>query len=398
MKHTYLPLALSATLLTACGGGTDIQPAAGAPVRTADLLEIGATAPPTATGGFSTATGSTDAPVTVRTLAELVAAFNAKKHHIIVAGAIYGGPTLTTLTFASTDWNNTTIEGAPGGAALLENIQLKFSGEMLPAGVNIENIIVKNITFRGNIADLQALPPQEYNTVNNAGVNYLGVSLRRVTNAWIDHCKFYDISDDLMSVSKASDNVTVSYNHFYFTDAWLKMSPDPMWNWVGTPQDLANERLPMVIGGNRSDSYTYGTQALHVTLHHNRFGPNLKARPLLRGWIHAYNNFFDNGTSPGGVTAAGAGATQYNAFQIGSGSVVYSESNYYYKTRHSNQIGLDSPNDKYSFYEKENFYNAVVDDKALGGAFTVAPVGYNYTLDPVLTLPDLAKPGGVGPR
>lgn len=43
--------------------------------------------------------------------------------------------------------------------------------------------------------------------------------------------------------------------------------------------DLANERLAILIGHNKKDSYVYGGNKLHVTLHHNWFGPNLAGRP-----------------------------------------------------------------------------------------------------------------------
>lgn len=149
------------------------------------------------TGGFSSASVSGETAITVTTLAELQTALNAKNHHIIIRGKIYGGPKLTTLNFSSTIWNNITIEGAAGGGAALQNIQLKFSGENLPAGINIQNVVIRNISFSGNIGDLQALPDQVKGTSNNTGINYVGVSLRRISNAWIDHCDFYDISDDL---------------------------------------------------------------------------------------------------------------------------------------------------------------------------------------------------------
>ncbi|HDR9504218.1 MAG TPA: pectate lyase [Paraburkholderia sp.] len=349
------------------------------------------------TGGFSTATGSSEGAVTVTSLTELQAAFDARKHHILVFGTLHGGHTPTTLTFASPDWSNTTIEGASGGKATLENIQLKFDGEMLPTAQNIENVVIRNITFRGVIADLQALPAQVYGTSNNVGINYEGISLRRVTNAWIDHCTFYDMSDDLMSVSLSSDNVTISYNRFFFTNAWLNMKPDPLWNWVGAYQDLANERLAMVIGANRNDSYMYGGNALHVTLHHNHFGPNLKSRPLLRGWVHAYDNFFDNSTRPKGLTPVGGDAMQYNALQIGSGGVVFAESNYYYMTRESNRVGLDSASDYYDFHERGNYYDQTTQPAATGTAFLGSPVNYSYSVDPVMNVPGLVQ-GHAGPH
>ncbi|WP_341278403.1 hypothetical protein [Paenibacillus sp. FSL H8-0537] len=349
------------------------------------------------TGGYGTTNGSTAAAVTVTNLAELQAAFNSGKHHIIVRGNIYGGSQLTTLTFASTSWNNVTIEGAAGGQAVLQNIQLKFSGELLAAGTNIENIVIKNITFYGKIQDLQNLSGAATQP-GGSGTNYLGVSFRRVTNALVDHCTFYNISDDLLLVSQKSDNVTLSYNHFYFTDSWVNMNPNPLWNWVGVNQDLASERLALIIGSNASDSYTYGGGKLHVTMHHNWFGPNMKGRPLMRGFVHLYNNYFDNSTTPSGNNSAGFNQQQYNANQIGSGSVIFSERNYFYKTNQSNQVGLDSSSHAYTFYERNNVYNQTTGTSATGAAFpTSLPFPYSYSLDAVQNVPNIVQ-ANAGPH
>lgn len=356
----------------------------------------------TDTGGFSTATGSSEPAVTVSSLDELQSAYKARKHHIVIKGAIYGGSELKTFNFATTDWNDITIEGEPGGKAELENIQLKFTGEKLPAGTNIENVVVRNITFHGRIADLQALPQQLFGTANKVGINYLGVSFRRISNATVDHCTFYDLSDDLMSVTQSSDNVTLSNNHFYFSDAWVNMDPNPEWSWVGKIQDLANERLAIVIGANPKDSYLNGSKALHVTMHHNWFGPNIKGRPLMRGFVHAYDNYFDNSTTPSGHTTGSNTGTQYpksayNALQIGSGGVIYSESNYFYKTNNSHQIGLDKADDSYSFYERNNVYQETTGKPATGEAMTEVPVPYHYVVDAASELPELIK-ANAGPH
>jgi pectate lyase len=350
------------------------------------------------TGGYADVTGSLDTAVTVTNLTELQNAFNQGKHHIIISGNIYGGSKPYTLTFASKSWDNVTIEGAPGGEAVLQNIQLKFSGEQLPAGQYINNILIKNITFYGKISDLQNLSGADIQP-GGIGTNYLGVSFRRVTNAWVDHCTIYNTSDDLMSISLGSDYVTVSYSHFYFTDTWLNMNPNPLWSWIsGNWQDLASERLAMVIGANKTDSYTYGGNRLHITMHHNRFGPNMKGRPLLRGYVHLYNNYFDNSTAPSGMNAMGSSQTQYNAIQIGSGSVVYSENNYFYKTNQSNQIGLDSSGDAYSFYERNNYYNSVTGTKATGASFpSSSPFPYSYTLDAASNVANIVQ-ANAGPK
>jgi len=377
-KLNTLTLLIATTLLSVS--------AAYATTSTTNLVDSGST------GGYASTTGGDSyTAVTVTTLAELKAAFAAGDHHIIVSGTIYGGSELTTLTFETTDWNNTTIEGASGGKAALVNIQLKFDGEMLDSGTNIENIKISNLNFYGRIADMQALPTQIYGSDNTAGINYEGVSLRRITNALVTHCTFFDNSDDLMSVTLSSDYVTISYSHFYFTDNWVDMSPDPVWNWVGSYTDLAGERLAMVIGANSSDSYV-GTGYLHVTMHHNWFGPNLRGRPLLRGWVHLYSNYFDNSTTPTGYNTAEDGNSytkkQYEALQVSSGSVVISESNYFYKTNYSNKISEDSSGYAYRFYERNNTYDSTTGTSSSGDSFSSNPVGYDYTVTTTSNVPN----------
>ncbi|MFM2481957.1 pectate lyase [Celerinatantimonas sp. YJH-8] len=352
------------------------------------------------TGGFSNTSGGDNySATTVSSLSQLRAAFNAGSHHIIIRGTIYGGAQLTTLTFANTNWNNTTIEGAPGGQAVLENIQLKFDGEQLSSGTNIENIKVSNITFHGNIRDLQNLPTQVHGSSNNVGINYEGVSLRRISNALITHCTFYDTSDDLMSVALSSDYVTISYNHFYFTHDWTYMSPDPVWNWVGSYTDLAGERLAMVIGANSSDSYI-GTGRLHVTVHHNWFGPYMRGRPLFRGWVHVYSNYFDNHPAVTGSRTGSDGhsypVAQYEAIQINSGSVVVSEDNYFYYTNNSNTISQDSSGYSYRFYERNNIYNNTTGNSATGSSFGNA-VSYSYTPTAAASVPNYVQ-SNAGPQ
>lgn len=339
------------------------------------------------TGGFANTTGGDNYPaVTVTTLAQLENAVNQHQHHIVVNGTIYGGAGLTTLTFATLDSNNTTIEGAAGGKAALENIQLKFDGELLPAGTNIQNIKIANLKFYGNISDLQAMPTQTFGSTDakkTAGINYEGISFRRITNGLITHCDIHDASDDLMSVTLSSDYITLSYNHLWFSDAWVNMSPNPVWNWVGYNTDLADERLAMVVGANGNDSYA-ATKKLRVTLHDNWIGPNVRGRPLFRGWIHAYNNYFDNSEvySDSDMNTGTDGnkypKAQYEAMQINSGSVVISENNYFLRTNYTNKVSVDGSGYPYSFYERGNTYDGVTGTSATGGSFG-KPVSYAYT-------------------
>ncbi|HCZ9102357.1 TPA: hypothetical protein O4G09_005500 [Klebsiella michiganensis] len=340
-------------------------------------------------GGFANTTGGDSyTSVTVSSLDELKNAVSNGEHHIIIRGTIYGGKNLTTLNFSSASNSNTTIEGESGGKAQLENIQLKFDGELLPDGENIQNIKISNLTFFGRIADLQAMPKQEYNSSDiskTAGINYEGISLRRVTNALITHCTIYDTSDDLMSVTLSSDYITLSYNHFYFSDGWVNMSPDPIWNWVGYDSDLAGERLAMVVGANSADSWE-ATKKLRVTLHHNWIGYNMRGRPLFRGWIHAYSNYFDNSKTYSdseyntGTDGKKYPKKQYEALQVNSGAVVYSESNYFYLTNNTNTVSNDGSGYNYHFFEKNNTYNQTTGSSVTGSNFSGSPVSYAYEI------------------
>lgn len=145
-------------------------------------------------------------------------------------------------------------------------------------------------------------------------------------------------------------------------------------------------------------SYAYGGNKLHVTMHHNWFGPYMKGRPLMRGFVHLYNNYFDNSTAPSGTNAAGYSQQQYNANQIGSGSVIYSESNYFYKTNQSNQIGLDSSGDSYSFFERNNYYNSTTGTSSTGASYPSSlPFGYSYSAESVSSVPNDVQ-ANAGPK
>ncbi|MCE5186938.1 MAG: hypothetical protein LLF76_12510 [Planctomycetaceae bacterium] len=97
----------------------------------------------------------------------------------------------------------------------------------------------------------------------------------QVTNLFVGKCSIYDCSDGCFDITRASDNITVSWCKFYFSQA--------------KPQ---NNRVSL-IGG--SDDATADEGEFHVTMHHNWFGPNCWQRiPSVRfGRVHLYNNLWD---------------------------------------------------------------------------------------------------------
>ena len=100
----------------------------------------------------------------------------------------------------------------------------------------------------------------------------------------------------------------------------------------------------------------------------------------MRSFVHLYNNYFDNNQVSDWYNSAGYLQQQYNANQIGSGGVIYSESNYFYRTNQSTQIGFDdSTHTAYSYYEKYNSYVLTTGTSVTGAPYPSSlPFPYTY--------------------
>jgi len=94
-------------------------------------------------------------------------------------------------------------------------------------------------------------------------------------NIFITKCEFHDSSDELCSIVRESDYVTVSWCKFYFDN----------------PHSHAFGGLI----GNRDDRTT-DRGKLHVTLHHNWYAEGVRGRmPRVRyGHVHIYNNYYNS--------------------------------------------------------------------------------------------------------
>jgi pectate lyase len=114
------------------------------------------------------------------------------------------------------------------------------------------NIIIRNLTIVGSSED-------------NIGLHF-------AKHVWIDHCTIVDASDGGMDITQESDNITVSWCHFYYSAPTL------------------GHRLASLIGASDSDVGNY-----RVTYHHNWFGTNCQERlPSNRfGRVHAFNNYYN---------------------------------------------------------------------------------------------------------
>lgn len=119
----------------------------------------------------------------------------------------------------------------------------------------VNNVIVRNLTFQGAM-------PQD------------GLTCRRATHIWIDHCTFLDCADGLLDITDQCDYVTVSWCRFYYTG---KVNPHRFACLVGSTDD------------NPSD-----VGQLNVTFHHNWWGTYVDQRmPRVRyGKDHVFNNYY----------------------------------------------------------------------------------------------------------
>ena len=154
---------------------------------------------------------------------------------------------------------------------------------------NIDNVIVRNLHF-SDAHDYFPLWDPKDNLRGEWNSEYDNLSLRNATHVWVDHCTFDDESsthqaprtalgrpmehhDGLLDITRGSDLVTVSWNHFRRHDKTT------------------------LVGG--SDKHTEDDGKLRVTFHHNLWEQVKERAPRVRfGRVHLYNNLHVAGDDP----------------------------------------------------------------------------------------------------
>ncbi|MFE6305911.1 polysaccharide lyase family 1 protein [Nocardiopsis sp. NPDC057823] len=170
--------------------------------------------------------------------------------------------------------SNTTIVGAGDGAELTGMSLLVH---------DVENVILRNLTFSDAHDCFPGWDPGDGES-GNWNSEYDQIEVSGSTNVWIDHNTFddgdrpgagqpeyfgrrYEVHDGLLDIVRASDLVTVSWNHFDGRDKALLL-------------------------GN-SDGRTTDRGRLRVTWHHNHFDGLGQRAPRVRyGQVHVYNNLY----------------------------------------------------------------------------------------------------------
>ena len=110
-------------------------------------------------------------------------------------------------------------------------------------------------------------------TIGPAGADVMEIS--GATNVYITKCTFHDAGDEILSIVRESDYVTVSWCKFYF-------------------DNTHNHAFGHLIGN--SDTRTSDRGKLHVTMHHNWYAQGIRGRqPRVRyGYVHIYNNYYNS--------------------------------------------------------------------------------------------------------
>jgi pectate lyase len=168
---------------------------------------------------------------------------------------------------------NTTIVGL--NDAVLKGFNLNVQ--------NVDNVIIRNLNVQDAHDCFPAWSPTDGAT-GNWNSNYDTLSVTGGTHVWIDHDTFSDgnnldqnepiyfgrpwqVHDGSVDITKAADDVTVSYCDFYDHDK------------------------TMLIGSTNTVGADVGK--LNVTLHHNRFANVGQRAPRVRfGHVDVYNNYY----------------------------------------------------------------------------------------------------------
>lgn len=175
---------------------------------------------------------------------------------------------------------------------------------------NVDNVIVRNLHF-SDAHDFFPLWDPRDNARGEWNSEYDNLSLRNATHVWVDHCTFDDESpahqlprtalgrpmehhDGLLDITRGSDFVTVSWNHFRRHDKTT------------------------LVGG--SDSHRDDARRLRVTFHHNLWEQVKERAPRVRfGQVHVYNNLY--------LTGSDSAYPYGYSIGIGLGSRIVSENN-----------------------------------------------------------------------
>ncbi len=190
-------------------------------------------------GSQGTTGGGNATPITVSSASAFRSAVSGSSSKVVIVnGNINLGGDVTI-------GSNTTLVGANTSSGLY-NGTVKIQGT---------NYIIQNLSFGPSSDDV--------------------MEISGATKVYVTRCEFHDSTDELCSIVRGADYVTISWCHFYFN------SPD-------------SHSFAHLIGN--SDGATGDRGKLHTTLHHNWYDDGVRGRqPRVRfGEVHIYNNYYNS--------------------------------------------------------------------------------------------------------
>ncbi len=186
-------------------------------------------------------------------------------------GGTTGGGNATPITVSTASAFQSAISGN-NPAVIIVNGRLNVgdvnvgSNKTIVGANNSSGLYGGVIGIRGTNYILQNL------TIGPAPIDALEISGAR--NVFITKCEFYGSTDELCSIVRQADFVTVSWSKFHFPNS-------------------DSHSFAHLIGNG--DDVTADRGKLHVTMHHNWYAPGVEGRmPRVRfGHVHLYNNYYN---------------------------------------------------------------------------------------------------------
>jgi pectate lyase len=141
------------------------------------------------------------------------------------------------------------------------------AGKITGYGLNVasaHNVIIRNLTFTGSADD--------------------AINVQYSTNVWIDHNDLSNAYDGATDIKRASDYVTVSWNHYH------------------------NQNKTALLG-HSDDNGSEDIGHLRVTYVHNWFDGTTQRHPRVRfgNVVHVLNNYYNNNSGYGVASTCNAG-------------------------------------------------------------------------------------------
>ncbi|MGJ5642248.1 T9SS type A sorting domain-containing protein [Formosa sp. S-31] len=253
---------------------------------------------------------------------------------------------------------NKTILGLPG--ATLENMSQTQSGSgILNLSNGSENVIIRNLTFKG---------PGAYDVDGRDLLTSEGCN-----NLWVDHCEFQDGLDGNFDIKNTTDNVTVSWCKFTYL-----LPPK-----AGGSGGSNDHRFSNLVGSSKTNAPADGH--FSVTFQNCYWADGCKDRmPRARNAeLHILNCYYNTSVDNANAIGLGGGPNNttcyventnfdniesiFKSYNGSDGGVVYLQ--FENCLNGINNIGsVDKPSYEYTTYNVEDVKDAVTSESCGAGA------------------------------